>query len=320
MTCNVAIKNSKHALPLWAIIVIASTAVAILLCMLISCCICCRNKREDKMYNVESYVANPELWRQSQIEGRRKRSLPFVNPTRLTMRQHVRDDRRHSRRRRSTKERHTKDKRYTRSSRRSKRRSHRRRSSSPDSSRYQRRRSSTRKYEHRDTRETLFDDVEMQMLALPPPEMSEVTMLALPAPHYASEDALYCDDDEVNRPDPPQVMLALPAPDYATAMPDPPMLPGPDAAEQHQQQQPHGQMLMITNGQANDPSSSSSYYDDESGVILEIENDPSGHNWDSSMFSDLLDESLGQVLHQRRSSQTYSRNSRSRRSSADHSI
>eukprot|EP00956_Cyclotella_meneghiniana_P017003 scaffold27433_cov53-Cyclotella_meneghiniana.AAC.1 len=177
IACNV------HALPLWAIIVIASTAVAILLCILISCCICCRNKREDKKYNVESYVANPELWRQSQIEGKRKRSLPFVNPTRPTMqqRQHVRDDRRHSRRRRSTKERHTKDKRYTRSSHRSKRRSHRRRSSSPDSRRYQRRGSSTRKYEHRDTpHETLSNDVEMQMLALPPPE-SEPTMLALPA-------------------------------------------------------------------------------------------------------------------------------------------
>ena len=158
----------------------------------------------------------------------------------------------------------------------------------------------------------------MQMLALPPPE-SEPPMVALPAPHYASDDALYCDDEEVNRPDPPQVMLALPAPDYATAMPDPPMLPGPDAAEQHQQQQPHGQMLMITDGQAIDPSSSSSYYGNESGVVLEIENDPSGHNWDSSMFSDLLEESFSQAF-QRRSSQTYSRNSRSRRSSVDHSI
>lgn len=334
MTCNVAIKNSKYALPLWAIIAIASTATAILLCILISCCICCRNKRkENKKYNPESDVADPELWRQSQIEGKRKRIFPLLEPKRPSRRRQ--DDRRQrsSRRRRSTKERHLNDKQYTRSFHRSKRRSQRRRSSTPDS-RYQRRRSSTRKYEHKDTHETL-PDVEMQMLALPPPK-SEVTIPALPAPHYASDQALYCDDEEINRPDPPQVRLALPAPDHAT--PDPPMLPGPDAAEQQQQQQPHGQMLMITDGQAIDPSSSGSYYGDESGVILEIENNPSGHNWDSSMFSDLLDESFGQVLQrrssqtysrrssvdrsvfQRRGSQTYSRNSRSRRSSLDHSI
>jgi hypothetical protein len=90
----------------------------------------------------------------------------------------------------------------------------------------------------------------MQMLALPPPQYEYVEpyyppapepeeLLALPAPDYWNSDAaLYCDEDEVNRPDPP-------------------MLEGPTAIEQQQQQQlqmrqaepePEGEMLMLTDG------------------------------------------------------------------------
>jgi hypothetical protein len=284
MNCNVAI-NSQYALPMWAIIAIASTAGAIVLCLAISCCICARQnaKDEDDMkYNYQSYIASPEQWRQSQIDGHPKKKRRVLPPPR-----HHRDDRyERDRRRRPKKERSFH--RYTRSIRPPNRHSHRR---SRSRDRPQRRRSPRRKYEHRETRETQPDE-EMQMLALPPPMPTlpppmralpppmpalpppqyeyvnpyyppppeKEELLALPPPQYDnlynSDAALYCDDEEVNRPDPP-------------------MEAGPTAIKQQQQKQ---QVLMLTDGRASpDDSSNNQRY-------LAIE--PAGRNWDSEYFSD----------------------------------
>jgi hypothetical protein len=186
---------------------------------------------DDVKNNFQSYVADPEQWRQVQIGGqqRKRRSVAAARPP----------PRKAQRKERSFKQ-------YTRSFRRPKRESHRH-SRSPR--RREKRRSPKREFEHRDTRETQPDE-EMQMLALPPPQYEYVEpyyppapepeeLLALPAPDYWNSDAaLYCDEDEVNRPDPP-------------------MLEGPTAIEQQQQQQlqmrqaepePEGEMLMLTDG------------------------------------------------------------------------
>jgi hypothetical protein len=250
MNCNVAL-NSNTALPMWAIIAIASTAAAIVPCLAISCCICSMQNRKDEddvKNNFQSYVADPEQWRQVQIDGqqRKRRSVAAARPLPRRQRRHTYDERHHSRERRHRPRKERSFKQYTRSFRRPKRESHRH-SRSPR--RREKRRSPKREFEHRDTRETQPDE-EMQMLALPPPQYEYVEpyyppapepeeLLALLAPDYWNSDAaLYCDEDEVNRPDPP-------------------MLEGPTAIEQQQQQQlqmrqaepePEGEMLMLTDG------------------------------------------------------------------------
>ena len=289
MQCNLAVADNL-ALPIWAIIAIASTAGLILLCVSIACCAFMRQRseeKEDEKYNMEAYITRPEQRRGSQIEVMQKRRAPPLAP--------VRRSRRHSsgRRDRDKRMRPRKEKKYTRTFRRSKRR--RDRSRSPP--RPQRRRSSARKYEHRDTRETQPDE-EMQMLALPPPQYDypplalpppeydspppQTEFLALPPPQYDdySGAAIYCDDEEVNRPDPP-------------------MQAGPDASEQQRQQQQQSQdVLMLTDGRASSDGSggngpylaiepaghnwNSMYSDDDEPK----QSEPTGHNWDSAHFSD----------------------------------
>ena len=187
-----SIKSSRFKLPTWAIIAIASASAALALGICISICICTYQDAKDEQdmkYSINTFVKDPEEWRQGMIRESKKRVAPTTP---------------HRRR----KER--------RSRRKSPRRLKYHRERSP------RRRRSTKRIKHREHREReTLPALPPPLLALPPPpESPPQQFLALPAPppqnmynydqsHSTPENILaiegpvYCDDEEVNRPDPP---------------------------------------------------------------------------------------------------------------------
>ena len=204
MDCT-SIKSSNFKLPNWAIITIASVCVAIVLIIAISLCICAYqdNKDEEEMkYNIKTFVADPEEWRQGVLKKeKRKKSNKKVAPSPDRRRHTYHERRRRHNPRRST---------------------YRRHSYSPE------RRRSARRIKHRESR-----DMPLELPALPhpqydrpmPPPQNPRPLLALPPPVYeqtpspeeeilAIEGPIYCDDEEVNRHE-------------AAPKPDPPMDPGP---------------------------------------------------------------------------------------------
>ncbi|KAL3804644.1 hypothetical protein HJC23_008459 [Cyclotella cryptica] len=237
-----AVTSYQFAIPNWAIITIAVASVVLLCCLLISCCICARQRaRDDDVTkdNFRTYVSDPELWRRNQHEERRRRLAPprrrrdYKRIAERPQRRHHRDERRQSRHRSS------RPRSYSRRWRRSK---------------------PIEDVKHNGVHEIYFDEENQRppLLALPPPQYEyyprpQAPQFNTPRPFYppqeqlyAIEGPVYCDDEEVNRPDPP-------------------MEAGP--------------ILMLTDGRQDvDRKSESS--SEENRPYLAIE--PPGANWDES--------------------------------------
>lgn len=239
--CAVVTIN-KFAIPNWAIIAIAVSLGVILCCLLISCCICARQKSRDDdatKDNFQAFVADPEKWRRIQHEERRKRLAP--------------SRRRHDHKRivaRPQRRRHHEERRQSRQ-----------RSSRPRSYSHRWKRNNPVKNRYYDASHEVYRDEENQrppLLALPPPRYDYHPRpqapqynipRPVPPPHeqfYAMEGPIYCDDEEMNRPDPP-------------------MQPGP--------------MLLLTDGRQ-DIDRTSESGSEENGTSSAIE--PPGANWDDS--------------------------------------
>jgi hypothetical protein len=244
MECT-GVKSSKYKLPTWAIISIAAVSGAIVLCICISLCICAYQdaKDEDEMNkNVKAFVKDPELWRQVQIDERKKRSRP---PPRKERKRRVTPERR----RRSRNERHRRHSprqlKYDRSYSPQRRRSTKRNKPIPlpalPPPQYNRPLPPPPQYNRPQTPEPFlalpppppsYEQNPEPYLALPAPyqqvyQQNPEPYLALPAPHpvyrrphsppqdewLAIEGPVYCDDEMVNRPeekprpDPPAMML-----------------------------------------------------------------------------------------------------------------
>ena len=188
-----SIKSSRFKLPTWAIITIASVSAALALGICISICICTYQDAKDEQdmkYSINTFVKDPEEWREGMIRERKKRVAP--SPNRLP-----------HRRRKERRSRH-----------RSPRRSKHHRERSPQ------RRRSTKRIKQREHREReKLPALPPPLLALPPPpESPPPQVLALPAPQpvygydqsqstpeniLAIEGPVYGDEEEVTRPDPP---------------------------------------------------------------------------------------------------------------------
>lgn len=91
-----AVKSKNATLPRWAIIAIATVSSAIVLCVIISMCVCAyQDHKDEQVYNIKAFVEDPEIWRQKQLQEEKKKREKRRKAVHSRSRDHQRKRRRH---------------------------------------------------------------------------------------------------------------------------------------------------------------------------------------------------------------------------------